>query len=74
MPWRRERMRSTLANGERGNAWITALNWVENVDSLAAVKKLIYDEKKSTMAQLVEVLRANWGWTMRSSTWSMMGL
>jgi len=48
------------ANGERGNAWITALNWCENVDSLAAVKKLVYDEKKYTMAQLVESLRANW--------------
>jgi len=48
------------SNGERGNAWITALNWCENVDSLAAVKKLVYDEKKWTMAQLVDALRANW--------------
>jgi len=48
------------SNGERGNAWLTGWNWVENIDSLAAIKKLIYDEKKYTMAQLVEALRANW--------------
>ena len=48
------------SNGERGNAWITAANWCENPDSLAAIKKLIYDDKKYTMAQLVEALRANW--------------
>ena len=48
------------SNGERGNCWITALNWVENIDSLAAVKKLVYDEKKYTMAQLLEALNANW--------------
>ena len=46
--------------GERGNAWITAFTWVENADSLAAVKKLVFDEKKYTMAQLVDALEANW--------------
>jgi formate C-acetyltransferase/benzylsuccinate synthase len=49
-----------INNGERGNAWVTAFTWVENPDSLAAVKKLIYDEKKYTMAQLIEALKANW--------------
>ncbi|MGC8827142.1 MAG: pyruvate formate lyase family protein, partial [Anaerolineae bacterium] len=29
-------------------------------DSLAAVKKLVFDEKKYTMAQLIEALKANW--------------
>jgi len=48
------------SNGERGNSWVTAFNWMENVDSLAAVKKLIYDEKKYTMARLVQALKANW--------------
>ncbi|MFO7962464.1 MAG: pyruvate formate lyase family protein [Desulfobacterales bacterium] len=47
-------------DGERGNAWITAFTWVENPDSLAAVKKLVFDEKKYTMAQLMEALKANW--------------
>jgi formate C-acetyltransferase/benzylsuccinate synthase len=46
--------------GERGNAWITAFTWVENPDSLAAVKKLVFDDKKYTMAQLVDALEANW--------------
>jgi len=47
-------------NGERGNAWWTGVTWVENVDSLAVIKKFIYDEKKYTMGQLLEALRANW--------------
>ncbi len=47
-------------NGERGNAWLTGFTWVENIDSLAAIKKLVYDEKKYTMVKLVEALKANW--------------
>jgi formate C-acetyltransferase/benzylsuccinate synthase len=46
--------------GERGNAWITAFTWVENPDSLAAVKKLVFDDKKYTMDQLITALEANW--------------
>jgi len=46
--------------GERGNCWVTWFTWVENVDSLAAIKKLVFDEKKYTMAQLVEALETNW--------------
>ncbi|MEW6440243.1 MAG: pyruvate formate lyase family protein [bacterium] len=46
--------------GERGNCWITAFTWVENADSLAAVKKLVFDEKKYTMDQLIAALEANW--------------
>ncbi|GAB6161809.1 glycyl radical protein [Desulfothermus naphthae] len=47
-------------NGERGNTWITWFTWVENVDSLAAIKKLIYEEKKYTMDELLTALEANW--------------
>ncbi|MBI9076219.1 MAG: formate acetyltransferase [Desulfatibacillum sp.] len=46
--------------GERGNCWITAFTWVENVDSLAAVKKLVFDDKKYTMEQLINALESNW--------------
>jgi formate C-acetyltransferase/benzylsuccinate synthase len=46
--------------GDRGNCWITAFTWVENIDSLAAIKKLIYDDKKYTMAQLIDALQNNW--------------
>ncbi len=45
---------------ERGNAWITAFTWVENIDSLAAVKKLVFDEKKYTLGELKEALEKNW--------------
>ncbi|MDY6935038.1 MAG: pyruvate formate lyase family protein [Spirochaetota bacterium] len=45
---------------ERGNAWVTFFTWVENVDSLAAVKKLVFDEKKYTMKELIEALKNNW--------------
>jgi pyruvate-formate lyase len=44
----------------RGNAWITGFTWVENVDSLAAVKKLVFDEKRYTMDELCKALEANW--------------
>jgi len=46
--------------GERGNAWITAFTWVENADSLAAIKKLVFDDKKYTMNQLATAMEANW--------------
>ncbi|MDY6935146.1 MAG: pyruvate formate lyase family protein [Spirochaetota bacterium] len=45
---------------ERGNCWVTFFTWAENADSLAAVKKLIFDEKKYSMEELVEALRCNW--------------
>ncbi|MDY6844002.1 MAG: pyruvate formate lyase family protein, partial [Thermodesulfobacteriota bacterium] len=45
---------------ERGNSWITFFAWMETGDSLAAVKKLVFDEKKYTMEQLMEALNANW--------------
>lgn len=46
--------------GERGNCWITAFTWVENADSLAAVKKLVFDDKKYTMKELIDALESNW--------------
>ena len=48
------------SEGERGNCWVTFFTWVENVDSLAAVKKLVFDEKKYSMAELVETLKTDW--------------
>jgi pyruvate-formate lyase len=44
----------------RGNSWITAFTWVENIDSLAAIKKLVFEEKKYTMAQLKKALAEDW--------------
>ncbi len=51
---------ATSPEGERGNAWITWFTWVENVDSLAAIKKLVFDEKKYTMDQLITALENDW--------------
>jgi formate C-acetyltransferase/benzylsuccinate synthase len=51
---------ATEPEGERGNAWTTFFTWVENPDSLAAVKKLIFDEKKYTMEELIDALKTNW--------------
>ncbi|MDY6935795.1 MAG: pyruvate formate lyase family protein [Spirochaetota bacterium] len=45
---------------ERGNAWVTFFTWVENADSLAAVKRLVFDEKKYTMDELIDALETNW--------------
>ncbi|MDY6934631.1 MAG: pyruvate formate lyase family protein [Spirochaetota bacterium] len=46
--------------GERGNSWVTFFTWVENIDSLAAIKKLVFDDKKYTMAEVVDAIKANW--------------
>ena len=42
------------------NTWSDPLFIVDAINSLAAIKKLIFDEKKYTMEQLVKALRANW--------------
>ncbi|MDY6935040.1 MAG: pyruvate formate lyase family protein [Spirochaetota bacterium] len=47
-------------DGERGNCWMTFFTWAENADSLTAVKKLVFDEKKYTMEELVDALETNW--------------
>jgi pyruvate formate-lyase/glycerol dehydratase family glycyl radical enzyme len=44
---------------ENGAA-ISLCGMINVVDSLAAIKKLVFDEKKTTMAQLKEALQANW--------------
>jgi len=36
------------------------LGWVDSIDSLVAVKYMIYDKKKYTMEQLLEALKADW--------------
>jgi pyruvate formate-lyase/glycerol dehydratase family glycyl radical enzyme len=39
---------------------ISLCGMINTVDSLAAIKKLVFEEKKITMPQLQEALRANW--------------
>jgi formate C-acetyltransferase/benzylsuccinate synthase len=50
---------SALSN-ERSSLWFTLFAFSETGDCLAAVKKLIYDDKKYTMAELRTALEANW--------------
>jgi formate C-acetyltransferase/benzylsuccinate synthase len=42
------------------NPWFNVMDDVVVADSLTAVKKLVFEDKKYTMQQLVEALRANW--------------
>ena len=45
---------------ERSSLWYTLFSFSETGDCMAAIKKLIYEDKKYTMDQLKEALLANW--------------
>jgi benzylsuccinate synthase len=45
---------------EQPNGWHNPITTVVAANSLVAIKKLIYDDKKYTMGQLMNALRANW--------------
>ena len=45
---------------EYGNNWLTCFIWMDGLDSMVAVKKLIFEEKKYTMEQLLTFLKVNW--------------
>lgn len=45
---------------EKGMPWVNDWGIVDSVDSLISLKKLVYDDKKYTMEQLVKALQANW--------------
>lgn len=49
----------TMPN-ELCNAWVTFTAANDVGDCLYAIKKLVFDEKKYTMSQLIEALKANW--------------
>ena len=55
-----EKGENSAASKERSSLWFTLFAFSETGDCLAAVKKLIYDDKKYTMAQLKEALEVNW--------------
>ena len=48
------------ALSEQPNGWHNPITTIVAGNSLVAMKKLIYDEKKYTMKQLQEALKANW--------------
>jgi len=45
---------------EQPNGWHNPITTIVAGNSLVAIKKLIYDEKKYTMEQLMDALKANW--------------
>jgi formate C-acetyltransferase/benzylsuccinate synthase len=45
---------------EKASLWFTHFGFTEYGDALAGLKKLVYDDKKYTMEQLIEALKANW--------------
>ena len=49
-----------LENKKYPNTWSDMTSIPDAVNSLAAIKKLIFDDKKYTMADMVKALRANW--------------
>jgi benzylsuccinate synthase len=46
--------------GEISNAWVTVVCWMDAPESLATVKKLVFDDKKYTMEELIAALNADW--------------
>jgi len=50
----------TQGGAELGYVTIEAVTYATTVDSLLAVKYLVFDEKVCTMAELIEALRDNW--------------
>ena len=47
-------------NKEFPNTWSDPVSMPDAVNSLAAIKKVVFDDKKYTMEELVKALRANW--------------
>jgi pyruvate-formate lyase len=45
---------------EKGMPWVNDPGIVDCVDSVIGLKKLVYDDKKYTMEQLLTALKANW--------------
>ena len=50
-----------FASKTYANPWSDSPGVVDAADSLAAIKKLVFEEKKYTMEELVKALRSNWG-------------
>jgi pyruvate-formate lyase len=45
---------------EYGNNWLSTFIWMDALDALAALKKLVFEDKKYTMEQVIEMLKVNW--------------
>lgn len=45
---------------EKGMPWVNDYGIVDTVDSLISLKKLVFDDRKYTMEQLMKALKADW--------------
>jgi len=45
---------------ENGNNWISTYIWMDGLDALIGLKKVVFDDKKYTMQQVLDMLKANW--------------
>jgi pyruvate-formate lyase len=52
--------RDIMDTPEKGMPWVNDPGIVDTVDSLIGIKKLVYDNKKYTMEQVLTALKANW--------------
>jgi benzylsuccinate synthase len=55
-----EAERDIMDSPQKGMPWLNVWSMVDAVDSLISLKKLVFDEKKYTMEQLVQALQADW--------------
>ena len=55
-----EKGENSALSKERSSLWFTLFSFTEIGDSLAAMKKLVFEEKKYTLEELQTALEANW--------------
>lgn len=56
----REACRDIVDTPEKGMPWVNDPGIVDTCDSLISLKKLVFDDKKYTMGQVLEALKNNW--------------
>lgn len=52
--------RDVMDTKDKGMPWVNDPGIVDSVDSLVSLKKLVFDDKKYSIEQLLEALKANW--------------
>ncbi|KYH32205.1 pyruvate formate lyase family protein [Neomoorella mulderi] len=55
-----ESCRDIMDTPEKGMPWVNVPGIVDACDSLISLKKLVFDDKKYTMSEVLEALKSNW--------------
>jgi pyruvate-formate lyase len=55
-----ESCRDVMDTKDLGMPWVNDPGIVDTIDSLIGIKKLIYDDKKYSMAEVIKALKADW--------------